>query len=176
MSEQEVAGRTPLTRQEIEEIRAQADASAWVIFFEDPDHLPEFFSGPGAEYAANERFKQALMTWSCHLFREVDTNIPRLCDDLLAERKRVEELEAEVARLSSPDLRVVYGYEAGQKAAEAEVARLREALAQVRFPLEVAASYVGDPGNTLGMNIHAKDCAKALSVLDAVLEGKEPKP
>lgn len=152
----EVAGRTPLTREEIEWIRSMADANL----------TPR-------------------------------RTVARLCDDILAARKRVkelemqlgnlernlpfhrrdvEELEAEVARLSSPDLRVVMGYEAGQMAASAEVARLREALAQVRFPLQVAASYVGDPGNTLGMNIHAKYCAKALSVLDAVLEGKEPKP
>src|SRR5438046_1281737 len=45
-----------------------SDQTVWVLFFEDADRRPEFFSGEGAEWAAHERFKQASNSWSCHLF------------------------------------------------------------------------------------------------------------
>jgi hypothetical protein len=43
---------------------------AWAMFYEDPSHGHEVFSGYGSESAAMRRFEQARQTWNCTLFRQ----------------------------------------------------------------------------------------------------------
>ena len=43
----------------------------WVVWFEDKDHGPEVFFGPGAEEGARRRYEQAKGAWSCHLLVRV---------------------------------------------------------------------------------------------------------
>lgn len=42
----------------------------WIIYFEDKDQPPEFFSECGAEAASRARYDQLLTAWNCRLFVE----------------------------------------------------------------------------------------------------------
>lgn len=39
----------------------------WVIFYDDADKRPEFFTGEGAADAAHKRYQQMRGAWDCHL-------------------------------------------------------------------------------------------------------------
>jgi hypothetical protein len=56
----------------------------------------------------------------------------------------------------------------------AEVARLREALLVARQPCAIAASYLDDPNISIGLRLHAEDCAAAIRSIDAVLKKETP--
>lgn len=44
----------------------------WLLYFEDPDHGHEVYTGDGADDAAFRRYQAARMQWSCHLFVRVE--------------------------------------------------------------------------------------------------------
>jgi hypothetical protein len=44
------------------------DPDVWLLWYEDPDHGPEIFSGSGATARATARYDQQRQAWSCHLF------------------------------------------------------------------------------------------------------------
>src|SRR5579872_5107842 len=48
----------------------EADAR-WILWYEDRDRSPEHFSHDGADVAANHRFEQASIAWTCTLFKAV---------------------------------------------------------------------------------------------------------
>ncbi len=54
-----------------------------------------------------------------------------------------------------------------------EVVRLRGLLRVARSELAVAASYVEEPGISIGLRTHARACAKALAAIDAAGVGGE---
>ena len=49
-----------------------------------------------------------------------------------------------------------------------EIARLKKALRYAREPLAIAATYDAD-GETVGLRLHARDCAQAVTTIDSAL-------
>jgi hypothetical protein len=45
--------------------------SAWLIWYQDQDRPPEYFTGAGAEIAARERYRMVSFAWNCHLFEKI---------------------------------------------------------------------------------------------------------
>lgn len=44
----------------------------WLVWFDDPDRKPVFFSGYGAESAAHRYYLRMLGAWSCRLFKTIE--------------------------------------------------------------------------------------------------------
>ncbi len=48
---------------------------SYLIFYEDPEKKPEYFSGEGAEAEANERFEEVSWNWNATLFKSIKENM-----------------------------------------------------------------------------------------------------
>lgn len=56
----------------------------------------------------------------------------------------------------------------------AEVERLRGALEKAKGPIAIAASYADAPEVSLGLRVHARDCARILPEINAALREADP--
>src|SRR5690606_10994584 len=56
--------------------------------------------------------------------------------------------------------------------ARADAERLRAVLRLAEGPIAIAASYANQPCETMGMRVHAKDCARVLPEIHAALAGE----
>lgn len=56
----------------------------------------------------------------------------------------------------------------------AEVERLRGALEKAKGPIAIAASYADAPEVSLGLRVHARDCARILPEINAALREEAP--
>lgn len=68
------------------------------------------------------------------------------------------------------------GLLARAEAAERERDRLRAALEKAKGPIAIAASYADSPEVSVGMRVHARDCARILPEINAALAEEAPCP
>lgn len=80
-------------------------------------------------------------------------------------RAEVEDLRGRIVRQLSIEVET-------REDARADAARLRAALRLAEGPIAIAASYADQPRETMGMRVHAKDCARVLPEIRAALAGE----
>ena len=86
-----------------------------------------------------------------------------------AEERGILEVQIEEA------IRELVRLRARAEAAERELVRLRAALEKAKGPIAIAASYADAPEVSLGLRVHARDCARILPEINAALREEAPR-